>query len=92
LWKKRERGCTDGDLGRWLEDGNIEFFGAERRSGKDTRISHRVGRDRSAVRGHAGVGEAVVVAREDQPGEEAVVAYYTSLEGGRWGGKGCGVI
>jgi len=48
----------DGGFGEGgLEDGH-RVFGAERRSVKDTRISHRVG-ETSAVSEHAGVGEAV---------------------------------
>ena len=70
-----------GDLGRFLPDGRIEFLG---------RIDHQV-----KIRGyrieleeietvlatHESVHEAVVIAREDRPGDKRLAAYVTGRDG-----------
>ena len=64
-----------GDLARYLPDGNLEYLG---------RIDHQVkvrghrielGEIETALRQHDRVRDAVVVAREDEPGEKRLAAY-----------------
>ncbi len=66
-----------GDLGRWLADGNIVLVGGTvfQVMGWGYRIE--LGEIEARLREREGVGEAVVVAREDRVGEKRLVAYYT---------------
>ena len=78
-----ERLYRTGDLARWRADGELEYLGRRRPSGEDPRLPDRAGRDRggAAARMH-GVAQAVVVAREDEPGEQAAGGLCGGTRGG----------
>ena len=84
LWKETEDKITriyrTGDLARYLPDGNIEYLGR-----RDTQVKIRgnrveLGEIEVLINQLNDIQQAIVVAREDVPGQKRLVAYLVSAK------------
>lgn len=64
-----------GDLVRYLPDGNIEFLGRVDNQVKIRGYRIETGEIESVLRRHSAVRDAVVIAREDRPGDKRLLSY-----------------
>jgi amino acid adenylation domain-containing protein len=80
---REERGVRfyrTGDLGSWLPDGTVEFFGRKDHQVKIRGFRIELGEIETRLREYPGVKEAVVIDREDEGGNKLLCAYLVSAE------------
>ncbi|MES5929975.1 amino acid adenylation domain-containing protein [Bacillus cereus group sp. MG9] len=64
-----------GDLARYLPDGNLDYGGRIDHQIKIRGFRIEIGEVESTLNAYASIKEAVVIVREDQPGDKRLVAY-----------------
>jgi acyl-CoA synthetase (AMP-forming)/AMP-acid ligase II len=78
-----------GDIARYLSDGNIEFVGRADRQVKIRGFRIEPEEVEAILKRHPSVEDAVIIAREDEPGERQLAAYIVPRSGepaSDWGG------
>ncbi|KRB71687.1 non-ribosomal peptide synthetase [Noviherbaspirillum sp. Root189] len=69
-----------GDLGRYRDDGVIEFRGRNDFQVKVRGFRIELGEIEARLSAYPGIRESVVLVREDRPGDKRLVAYYTAAD------------
>lgn len=67
-----------GDIGRWLEDGNIEFFGRKDEQVKIRGFRIELSEIENALREFEEIKDAVAITKENQEGDKLISAYYVA--------------
>ncbi|AMS12796.1 non-ribosomal peptide synthetase [Pseudomonas chlororaphis] len=69
-----------GDLARWLADGTLDYLGRNDDQVKIRGVRIELGEIETRLNQLPGIQDAVLLAREDEPGHPRLVAYFTEQE------------
>ncbi len=78
----RARRYRTGDLARWRPDGIIEYLGRIDNQVKLRGFRIELGEIEEALARHPAIGQCAVLLREDQPGDQRIVAYIAATDVG----------